>query len=53
MLLKHYCPISLVPAVGFEAGAVLPSGRQSLGQGRTDYLGNLIVSQVFPTCGLM
>jgi len=32
-------------AVGFEAGASLPTARQSLGQGRTDYLGNLIVSQ--------
>lgn len=45
VLLKHYYPISSTLAVGFEAGAVLPSARQSLGQGRTDYLGNLIVSQ--------
>lgn len=45
MLLKHYYPINPALAVGFEAGAVLPSARQSLGQGRTDYLGNLIVSQ--------
>jgi len=44
-LLKHYYPISPILAVGFEAGAVLPSARQSLGQGCTDYLGNLIVSQ--------
>lgn len=45
VLLKHYYPINPTLAVGFEAGAVLPSARQSLGQGRTDYLGNLIVSQ--------
>jgi len=45
VLLKHYYPISPTLAVGFEAGAVLPSARPSLGQGRTDYLGNLIVSQ--------
>lgn len=42
---SHYRLISPTLAVGFEAGAVLPSARQSLGQGRTDYLGNLIVSQ--------
>ncbi len=45
VLLKHYYPISETLAVGFEAGVVLPSARPSLGQGRTDYLGNLIVSQ--------
>lgn len=45
VLIKHYHLISPTLAVGFEAGAVLPSARQSLGQGRTDYLGNLIVSQ--------
>lgn len=45
VLLKHYYPINPTLAVGFEAGAVLPSARQSLGQGRSDYLGNLIVSQ--------
>jgi len=45
MLLKHYYPISQTLAVGFEAGATLPSARPSLGQGRTDYLANLIVSQ--------
>ncbi|WP_292433291.1 transporter [Methylobacter sp.] len=45
VLLKHYYPINSTLAVGFEAGAVLPSARKSLGQGRTDYLGNLIVSQ--------
>lgn len=45
VLLKHYYPISPTLAVGFETGAVLPSARQSLGQGRTDYLANLIVSQ--------
>lgn len=45
VLLKHYHPISETLAVGFEAGAVLPSARPSLGQGRTDYLGNLIISQ--------
>ncbi len=43
--LKHYYPLSPSLAVGFEAGAVLPSARQALGQGRTDYLANLIVSQ--------
>jgi hypothetical protein len=45
VLLKHYYPISETLAVGFEAGTVLPSARKSLGQGRTDYLANLIVSQ--------
>jgi hypothetical protein len=45
VLIKHYHPISPTLAVVFEAGVVLPSARQSLGQGRTDYLGNLIVSQ--------
>lgn len=45
VLLKHYYPISPTLAVGFETGTVLPSARQSLGQGRTDYLANLIVSQ--------
>jgi hypothetical protein len=45
VLLKHYYPITQNLAVGFEAGAVLPSARQSLGQGRTDYLANFIVSQ--------
>jgi len=45
VLLKHYYPINPTLAVGFEAGAVLPSARQSLGQGRTDYLANFIVSQ--------
>ena len=45
VLLKHYYPINPALAVGFEAGAVLPSARQSLGQGRSDYLANFIVSQ--------
>jgi hypothetical protein len=45
VLLKHYYPINPTLAVGFEAGASLPSARQSLGDGRTDYIGNLIVSQ--------
>ena len=46
VLLKHYYPIGPTLAVGFEAGTILPSARQSLGQqGRTDYLANLIVSQ--------
>jgi len=45
VLIKHYHPISPTLAVGFEAGAVLPSARQSLGQGRTDYSSNFIVSQ--------
>ena len=45
VLLKHYYPISQFLAVGFEAGTVLPTARNSLGQGRTDYLANLIVSQ--------
>ncbi len=43
--LKHYYPINPTLAVGFEAGVILPSARPSLGQGRTDYLANLIVSQ--------
>jgi hypothetical protein len=45
VLLKHYHPVSETLAVGFEAGTVLPTARNSVGQGRTDYLGNLIVSQ--------
>lgn len=45
VLLKHYYPISETLAVGFEAGAALPTARNLLGQGRTDYLANLIVSQ--------
>lgn len=45
LLLKHYHPISPSLAVGFETGVILPSARPSLGQGRTDYLANLIVSQ--------
>ncbi len=45
VLLKHYYPINETLAVGFETGVILPSARQSLGQGRTDYLGNFIVSQ--------
>lgn len=45
LLLKHYYPISDTLAVGFEVGPVLPSARPSLGSGRTDYLGNLIVSK--------
>jgi hypothetical protein len=45
VLLKHYYPISRTLAVGFEMGAILPSARNSLGQGHTDYLANLIVSQ--------
>jgi len=45
VLLKHYHPLSETLAVGFEAGAVFPTARQPLGQGRTDYSGNLIVSQ--------
>lgn len=43
--LKHYYTISPTLAVGFEAGAILPSARPSLGQGRTDYVANLIVSR--------
>lgn len=45
VMLKHYHPLSQTLAVGIEAGAILPSARSSLGQGRTDYLTNLIVSQ--------
>ncbi|MDP2904280.1 MAG: transporter [Methylovulum sp.] len=45
VLLKHYYPFSKTLAVGFEAGAVLPTAHQPLGQERTDYLGNLILSQ--------
>jgi len=45
VLLKHYYPISQTLAVGFEAGTILPTARNALGQGRTDYLANLIVSQ--------
>ena len=45
VLLKHYHPLSETLAVGFEAGAVLPTANQPLGQERTDYLGNLILSK--------
>ncbi|MFZ4503207.1 MAG: hypothetical protein D4R63_10985 [Methylococcaceae bacterium] len=45
VMLKHYQQLSQTLAVGIEAGASLPSARSSLGQGRTDYLTNLIVSQ--------
>jgi hypothetical protein len=46
-LLKHYYPITEDLAVGIEAGAVFPTARNALGQGKTDYLGNLIVSKDF------
>lgn len=45
VLLKHYHPLSETLAVGFEAGAVLPTADQPSGQGSTDYSGNLIISQ--------
>ena len=45
LLLKYYLPLSSTLAIGFEGGAVLPSAAKPLGQGRTDWLGNLIISQ--------
>jgi hypothetical protein len=45
LLLKYYLPLSSTLAIGFEGGAVLPSAKQPLGQGRTDWLGNFIISQ--------
>jgi hypothetical protein len=45
VFLKHYYPINETLAVGFEAGVSLPTARQPLGSGHTDYVGNLIVSK--------
>lgn len=45
LLIKHYHSLDETLAVGFEAGTVLPSAPTVLGQGRTDYLANFIVSK--------
>lgn len=45
LLLKYYLPLSEILAIGFEAGAILPSAVKPLGEGRTDWLGNLIISK--------